>query len=147
MVCVGGSRHDCLPGSAGIATAGVATRVATTGEPAVATLTAEATGAGSTTLTLLGALDADVTAIKLLPIEGRDGGVGTIVVGVGDEAEATAAAGLAVTDNDGVLDLAVLLELGTETLGVSVPGETTDEKLDGHVEGKGDGGKNGPVTG
>ena len=144
---MGGNGHDCLPGSTGITTARVA-RVATTGEPAVATATTvEATGTGSTTLTLLGALDTDVAAIKLLPIESGDGGVGTIVVGVGDETEATAAAGLAVTDNDGVLNLAVLLELGTETLGVSVPGETTDEKLDGHVEGKGDGGKNGPVTG
>lgn len=117
-----------LPAGTRVATTGVA-RVATTGE----TTTVEATSAGSgTALTLLSTLNADVAALKVLAVKSGDGSVGSIVGGIGDETEATGAAGLTVTDDDGVLDVTELRELGTETLSLGTPGQTTNEKLNGH---------------
>lgn len=117
-----------LPGGTRVATTGVA-GVTTTGE----TATVEAASAGgSATLALLSTLDADVATVKVLTVEGSDGGVGSIIRSIGNEAEATRAAGLTVTDDDGILDVTELGELGAETLSLGSPGETTNEKLNGH---------------
>lgn len=130
-----GRAHECmqvsgkqLPGGTGVTTTGVA-RVTATGE----TATVEATRAGGrATLALLSTLDADVAALEVLAVKSGDGSVGTIVVGEGDKTEATGAASLTVTDDDGVLDVTELGELGAETLSLGSPGETTNEKLNGH---------------
>lgn len=121
-----------LPGGTGVTTTRVA-RVATTGEATTASTTGETTGAGSrATLTLFSALNTDVATIEFLTIKSSNSGVGTLVGGVGDKAEATGTTSLTVTDNDGILDGTELLELGTETFGLGTPGETTNEKLNGH---------------
>lgn len=113
--------HEQLPSGLRVASTGVAS----------AASAGEATR-GTTGLALLGTLNTDGAAIKLLTITSSNGGIGSLVARVGDEPKATGTTGLTVTDNDGILDGAEFLKVGTERVGVGTPGKTTDEELNGH---------------
>jgi hypothetical protein len=82
---------------------------------------------------LFSTLDTDGATIEVLTIASSNSSIGSLVTFVGDETETTGTTGLTVTDDDGVFDGTELGEVGTEGVGVSVPGETTNEKLNGHV--------------
>lgn len=113
-----------------------ATTATATAEATTATATAEAT-ATATTLTSGSLVNADVTSIELRVVHLRNGGIGAglssgaLVLGLLElnETVSTAAAGLAVLDNEGGLDLAVLLEVLSQGLLVRGPREASDEKL------------------
>jgi len=78
-------------------------------------------------------VDADRATIEFDVIHGLDGGVGFAVLGEAHEAKAATAASIAILNHDGLLDLAKLLKLGSESHIIRVPGEAANEDL-GHDE-------------
>lgn len=74
-------------------------------------------------------INTDSAAVKFLAVHVGDSALGISLVAVTDEAEATAATSVAVLDNNGLLNSAELLELGTEHVIIRVPGQAADEKL------------------
>ena len=96
------------------ATAAAVAAAATTAAaaPAAATTAAVATAAAAATARAvfagLGLVDGQGAAVVLLAVEGGDGGLGLVVAAHLDEAEALAPAGVAVLDDFGALDGAVL---------------------------------------
>lgn len=119
-----------------------ATRLSTTLVTAIATAllvvvvaggVVEATTETTTAAAGVGALgstiDLDLATLELLIVELLDGSIGTVGVSEGDETEATGAASLTISDDDGVDDLADLAESRAEGIVGGVPGQTTNEQL------------------
>jgi len=95
------------------------------------TAASAATGVPSAASSSAGALrsfvDADGSAVKLNVVHVLDGVIGIGLLGESDKAESTAAAGVAVLHDDGLLDGTELLELGTEGGVIGVPGKAANE--------------------
>jgi len=95
------------------------------------TAASAATGVSSAASSSAGALrsfvDADGSAVKLNVVHVLDGVIGIGLLGESDKAESTAAAGVAVFYDDGLLDGTELLELGTEGGVIGVPGKAANE--------------------
>jgi len=93
--------------------------------------------AGSTGVAAGGALggtvDLDGATLELAFIIGVDGSLSLVIVGKGDEAETAGATSLAITDNNGILNIAVERETMTKGIVGGVPGQATDEQLGRHI--------------
>lgn len=85
-----------------------------------------ATGAGGS-LTVAGSVDLDIATIQFLAIHGLDGSLSLVVVGKGDEPEATGAAGFTVTHHNGIGDVTEAGEDGAKVVGFSSPSETSNK--------------------
>jgi len=55
----------------------------------------------------------------------------------GDKSKSTRAVGSVIHHDDGILDMTEVLEVGTEVVGISFRGQTTDEDLFGSSDGAG----------
>jgi len=74
-----------------------------------------------------GSVDADGATVEFDVVHGLDGVFGLGVLGESHEAEAAAAAGVAVLDHDGLFHIAKLLKLGSERYIIRVPREAANE--------------------
>ena len=115
------------------ATAAEATAAAAAAEAATTAAAAAAAAAAAFTRTAIASLvDVQAAAVELRAVHLGDRLVSVTGVGERDEAEAAAAARLAVTQDGCVRDLAKLLECCAESVGIRAPAETTYEELLGH---------------
>ncbi len=114
------------------ATAAAEATAAAAAAEAATTATAGAAAAAFTRTAIASLVDVQAAAIELRAVHLGDRLVSVTGVGERDEAEAAAAARLAVTQDGCVRDLAKLLECCAESVGIRAPAETTYEELLGH---------------
>jgi hypothetical protein len=107
------------------AIAATAAAISTTAASTATTESTTTTAAASSTLRCL--VNTDSATIELDVVHGVDSGLGISLRSITDESKATAATGVTVLDNNGLLDGSELLELLAKSVLVCVPSEATDE--------------------
>jgi len=108
--------------------AATATVSTTTSSVAAAAASATTTAAGA----VGGLVNADGASIKFDVVHVLHGVIGLRLLREAHEAESTAAASIAVLDNDSFFDLAELFELLAKSGIVGVPGKATNKELGRH---------------
>jgi hypothetical protein len=113
-------------------TAAVATATATVAATAATAVTSSEAAAAATTTAagaVRGLVDADSASIELDVVHVLHSSVGLSIGREADKTEASAATSVAVLDDDGLFDLAELLELLAQSLVIGVPRKTSYEEL------------------
>lgn len=112
-----------------VAAAAIAISTAAASIVAATASEAAASAAAGVVAAIRRLVDTDGTTVEFDIIHGSNGSFRFGLLGEANEAESTAAAGIAVLDDNGFFDSSKLLKLSAEGRVICVPGETADEKL------------------